>query len=94
MEYLIFKTLAFAITASFYIYWSFMRKGKDAKKENINPVELEDGNYALEKPADEFMVGVEYDSISETIKQKNNGNNNDLGDSSSGISSDPIGNVV
>ena len=94
MEYLIFKTLAFAITASFYIYWSFIRKGKEIKKENINPVELEDGNYALEKPADEFMVGVDYDSIQQTIKQKNNGNNDDLGDSPSGISSDPIGNAV
>ena len=63
MEYLIFKGLPFAITAAFLIYWNFFRKKKVPKKENVNPVELEDGRYAVEKPSEEHLTGVEYDEI-------------------------------
>jgi hypothetical protein len=63
MEYLIFKTLAFAVTASFLIYWNFFRKKNVPKKKNVNPVELEDGRYALEKPDNKYMAGVESEEI-------------------------------
>lgn len=63
MEYLIFKGLPFAITAAFLIYWNFFRKKNVPKKENVNPVELEDGRYAVEKPDDKYMAGVECDEI-------------------------------
>jgi hypothetical protein len=71
MEYLIFKTLAFAVTASFLIYWNFFRKKKVPKKKNVNPVELEDGRYAVEKPDNKYMAGVECEEIqiNPTIKE-------------------------
>lgn len=69
-EYLIFKGLPWAITAVFLIYWNFFRKKKTPKKENVNPVELEDGRYAVEKPSDEHLTGVEYDSIETDPKFK------------------------
>lgn len=91
-EYLIYKILAAAFAASLII-WANMTKNKvqdpnDVTRSYAEPVELEDGNYAIPKPADEYMDNVEYDSISNNINIKQNGNNNDLGDSSSdGITS-------
>jgi hypothetical protein len=55
--------LPFAITAAFLIYWNFFRKKKVPKKENVNPVELEDGRYAVEKPDNKYMAGVESEEI-------------------------------
>ena len=72
MKYLIFETLALAITGAIYIYWSCKLKKKSPKKENINPVELVDGKYALEKPEDKYMLGVDYDEIKDTVNKKEN----------------------
>jgi hypothetical protein len=75
-EYLIFKIIGAAITASLLI-WYNMTKNKtqdpnDATKTYAEPTELEDGNFAIPKPADEYMDGVQYDSISSNIKPKQN----------------------
>ena len=72
MKYLIFETLALAIAAAINIYWIYKIKKKVEKKENINPVELEDGRYALEKPEDKYMLGVDYDEIKDIINKKEN----------------------
>jgi hypothetical protein len=59
MDYLIFKTLAFAITASIFI-WSLMsRSNRKLVKNMYNPKELQDGRYAILKPEDKYMVGIE-----------------------------------
>lgn len=70
MEYLIFKTLALAVAASIFIWYSMKRKNKDLKENKANPQELEDGRYAIKKPAKEHMTGVEYDSIETDPKFK------------------------
>ena len=70
MKYLIFEKLSDAIKASIYIYWNFKRKKQIPKKENINPVVLENGKYSLEKPADNFMF-VDFYEILEIINKTN-----------------------
>lgn len=66
-EFLIFKVLTGAVIAS-GIIWALMSKNKKASPDDVTnnyaePVELEDGNFAIPKPEDEFMEGVEYDEI-------------------------------
>lgn len=63
VEFLIFKGLPAAITGAILMYLAFGRKKKTPKKENINPVELEDGRYALEKPEQKYMTGLEPDEV-------------------------------
>ena len=75
-EYLIYKILAAAVAASLII-WANMTRNKqsdpnDVTKSYAEPTELEDGNYAIPKPADEYMEGVQYDSISSQINPKQN----------------------
>lgn len=72
MEYLIFKTLAFAVTASIIIWYSMKRRKKDLKENEANPKELEDGRYAIKKPENKHLTGVEYDSIETDPKFKEN----------------------
>jgi len=57
MEYLVFKLLFVAITAA-VIIWKITGSKKIEK-----PTETEDGNFAIPKPEDEFMEGIEYDEI-------------------------------
>jgi hypothetical protein len=66
-EFLIFSVAYLAGIAS-KIIWENMCKNKTPNSEDITnsyaePVELEDGNFAIQKPEDEFMDGVEYDDI-------------------------------
>lgn len=35
------------------------RKVKDLKENQSNPQELENGNYAIEKPEEEFLTGID-----------------------------------
>jgi hypothetical protein len=66
-EFLIFSVAYLAGIAS-KIIWENMCKNKKSSPEDVTnsyaePVELEDGNFAIQKPEDEFMDGVEYDDI-------------------------------
>lgn len=66
-EYLIF-TVAYLAGIASKIIWENMSKNKTASPEDVTnnyaePVELEDGKFAIPKPDDEFMEGVEYDEI-------------------------------
>ena len=72
LEFLVFKGLPAAITGAFFIYWAFIRKKKKPETENINPVELEDGRYALQKPEEKYMTGVEPDEVITNPKFKVN----------------------
>ena len=67
MEYLIFLKgggiLAVIIAA--ILIWR--KKGTDTIDK---PTELEDGNFAIPKPEDEFMEGIEYDEIQVNPKIK------------------------
>lgn len=68
MEYLLFigGGVMGAIIAAIAIY----RKTGDAKI--YKPQELEDGNYVIQKPADEFIDGIEHDGVVMDIKTKTN----------------------
>jgi hypothetical protein len=57
MEYLVFKGLMIAVCVAVFV-WKIKGIGKVEK-----PKELEDGNFAIPKPEDEFMKDVEYDEI-------------------------------
>ena len=66
-EFLIFSVAYLAGIAS-KIIWENMCKNKKSSPEDVTnsyaePAELEDGNFAIPKPEDEFMDGVEYDEI-------------------------------
>lgn len=66
-EFLIFSVAYLAGIAS-KIIWENMTKNKKSSPEDVTnsyaePVELEDGKFAIPKPDDEFMEGVEYDNI-------------------------------
>ena len=66
-EYLIFAAFGLALLASKLI-WSNMTKEKETNLEDVtndyaNPIELEDGKFAIPKPKDKFMKGVEYDEV-------------------------------
>ena len=63
MEYLIFKTLAIAVSASILIWYNMKRKEKNLKENKANPQELENGEFAIKKPEDKFLTGVEIDKI-------------------------------
>jgi len=67
MEYIVFieRGVWFAICVAIYIW----RKKGDQKIDI--PKELEDGKFAIPKPEDEFMEGVEYDEIKIDPKFKN-----------------------
>lgn len=67
MEYLIFieRGVWFAICVAIYIW------GKKGAKRIDKPIELEDGKFAIPKPEDEFMEGVEYDEVITDPKFKN-----------------------
>ena len=74
MEYLVFKILAGALIASGVI-WTLMSKNKKSSPDDVtnnyaDPIELEDDNFAIPKPPDEFMEGVEYDEVRNEIKPK------------------------
>ena len=66
MEYLVFKLLFVAVTAA-VIIWKITGAKKIEK-----PTETEDGNFAITKPEDEFMEGIEYDEIKVDPKFKVN----------------------
>ncbi len=72
MEYLIFKSLAIAVTASIIIWYNMKRRNKSLKENKANPQELEDGKYAVQKPEDKYMAGVEYDEVIIDPKLKEN----------------------
>lgn len=63
MEYLIFKTLAIAVSASILIWYNMKRKEKNLKENKANPQELENGEFGIKKPEDEFLTGVEIEKI-------------------------------
>jgi len=67
MEYIVFieRGVWFAICVAIYIW----RKKGDQKIDI--PKELEDGKFAIPKPEEEFMEGVEYDEIKINPKFKN-----------------------
>jgi hypothetical protein len=73
-EFLIFSVAYLAGIAS-KIIWENMTKNKKSSPEDVTnsyaePVELEDGKFAIPKPDDEFMEGVEYDEIRTEINPK------------------------
>ena len=73
-EYLIFKILDGAIIAN-AIIWRNMtkneeRNSKDVTNSYTEPIELQDGTFAIPKPEYEFMEGVDYDEIRAEIKLK------------------------
>jgi hypothetical protein len=67
MEYLIFLKYGgvFAAIIAAVIIWR--KKGSDTIDK---PTELEDGNFAIPKPEDEFMDGVDFDEIRTDITPK------------------------
>jgi len=79
-EYLIFAAFGLAFLASKLI-WRNMTKEKETDLEDVTndyatPIELEDGNFAIPKPSDEFMEGVEFDEIRTNIIKKDNEKDN------------------
>lgn len=75
-EYLIFSAVYLAGIAS-KIIWENMTKNKKSSPEDITNsyaehIELEDGKFAIPKPKDEFVLGVEYDEIRNEIIIKEN----------------------
>lgn len=59
MDYLIFKTLSLAVSASFLIWYAMRRINKDLKENLANPVELETGEYGIKKPEDRYILGID-----------------------------------
>lgn len=70
IEYLIFiklgTGLATAILTAIVIW---QRKGTDTIDK---PIELEGNEYAIPKPDEDYMEGLEHDEIRTTINKKNN----------------------
>jgi len=71
MKELIFEILILAVIAGVTIW----RKTGAIKIDK--PKETENGKFAIPKPEDEFMEGIENYKISTNIKIKQNENNND-----------------
>jgi hypothetical protein len=75
-EFLIFSVAYLAGIAS-KIIWENMCKNKKSSPEDVTnsyaePVELEDGKFAIPKPEPEFLEGVEYDEVRTDPKFKEN----------------------
>jgi len=71
MEYLVFEIVILAVIAGVAIW----RKTGAIKIDK--PKETENGKFAIPKPDDKFMEGIENYKISTNIKIKQNENNND-----------------
>jgi len=65
MEYLVFKLLFVAVTAT-VIIWKITGAKKIEKLK-----ETEDGKFAIPKPENEIIEGLEYDEIKTNPKFKN-----------------------
>jgi hypothetical protein len=59
MEYLIFKTLALAITSSIMIWQIMKLHNRFLTKNEYNPKELDNGDFAVKKPEDKYMAGID-----------------------------------
>lgn len=75
-EFLIFSVAYLAGIAS-KIIWENMTKNKKSSPEDVTnsyaePIELEDGKFAIPKPEPEFLEGVEYDEVRTDPKFKEN----------------------
>ena len=70
MEYLIYKIFTTAVIASLFIYWKMKSKSKETTY--VEPKETDDGKYAIPKPADEDMEGVNYEEVRTDPKFKSN----------------------
>lgn len=75
-EFLIYSGFYLAGVASKLI-WENMSRNKKSSPEDVTnnyaePVELEDGNFAIPKPSEEFLQGVEIEEVRTEIKPKQN----------------------
>jgi hypothetical protein len=55
----------------------------DITNSYAEPIELDEGEFAIPKPDDAYMEGVKYDSIKSQIKIKQNDSSNSSGTDSS-----------
>jgi hypothetical protein len=69
-EYLIYKIFTTALIASILIYWKL--KSKSSNASYSEPKETEDGKFAIPKPADEDMEGIDFEEIRTDPKFKDN----------------------
>lgn len=67
-EYLIYKVLSVAVGVSIYVWKKVKNKKEDVVY--VEPSELENGDFAIPKPEDEFMEGIKYDEIKTNINVK------------------------
>ena len=75
-EFLIYSGIYLAGIASKLI-WENMTKNKVSHPDDVTnnyaePVELEDGSFAIPKPLNEFMENVNFDEVRNEIKPKQN----------------------
>jgi hypothetical protein len=69
-EYLIYKIFTTALIASILIYWKL--KSKSSNASYSEPKETDDGKFAIPKPADEDMQGIDCEEIRTDPKFKDN----------------------
>jgi hypothetical protein len=69
-EYLIYKIFTTALIASILIYWKLKSKSSDTSYSQ--PKETDDGKFAIPKPADEDMEGIDCEEIRTDPKFKEN----------------------
>ena len=92
-EYFIYKLLSTALMVGIFLYWRRKMK-RNSDSTYVAPKETTDGKFAVEKQPDDDIDEIVYEEIRVNPDFKNddysqlnintNGNNNDLGDSSSG----------
>lgn len=69
-EFLIYKIFTTAVIASLFIWWKLKAKSKVSSDSYVEPKETEDGKFAIPKPADEDMDGVNYEEVRTNPKFK------------------------
>jgi hypothetical protein len=69
-EYLIYKIFTTALIASILIYWKL--KSKSSNASYSEPKETDDGKFAIPKPADEDMQGIDCEEIRTNPNFKDN----------------------
>lgn len=69
-EFLIYKIFTTAVIASLFIWWKLKAKSKVSSDSYVEPKETEDGKFAIPKPADEDMEGVNYEEVRTNPKFK------------------------
>lgn len=73
-NHLIYSILETAVIAGLMIYWRIKDKSEVNADSFTNPKETEDGKFAIQKPADEDMDGLNYEEIRTNPKFKQDQN--------------------